>query len=216
MTLSNKKSKKFIFDFLKPRIYVITCLKNNKHYIGESKTVTARLCAHKNKLKRNIHENEFLQFDFNQYGEKFFLFKKLLFGYGAKKKKRLEFETLILLTLNENQCYNDYIGYKRRENTLKKNPFFGKTHTYEARQAQSLAKIGRKSPFLGHSQPTNVKKKISIQNKNQSPKLRRKAVSINSIHYESISEASEKTGLNRRLIRERCHNSDRFKNYKWL
>lgn len=213
MTLQNGL-KENLFDFKKQGVYVITCLKNNKHYVGESNNVTARLCAHKNKLKRQIHEIDVLQHDFNQYGERFFLFQKLIFGYGATKERRLELETLILETL-EYKCYNSYIGYKRRENAYKNNPFFGKTHTYEARLTQSLAKKGKQSLFKGHLQTDEVKKKISTSNLNKSSKLRRKAVFIDNVYYESISQASEKTGFNRRLIRERCHDCNRFENYTW-
>ena len=75
MTLNYKEN---LFDFKKSGIYIISCLKKEKYYIGESENVTARLCAHKNKLKKNIHENKELQFDFNYYGEEYFLFQKLI------------------------------------------------------------------------------------------------------------------------------------------
>jgi group I intron endonuclease len=215
MTLQNEL-KENLFDFNKSGIYVITCIKNGKHYVGESNNVSARLCAHKNKLKKQIHENKELQQDFNQYGERFFVWQKLLFGYGAIKEKRLELETCILLTLPDDQRYNVYIDWKQRDQQLKKNPFFDKTHTLEARQAQSKAKKGKTSSFSGYSQTNEVKKMLSAINSNQTSKDRRKAVYIDSIYYESISEASQKTGFSRRLIRERCHDNTRFKNYQWV
>jgi len=189
MTLQNEL-KENLFDFNKSGIYVITCIKNGKHYVGESNNVSARLCAHKNKLKKQIHENKELQQDFNQYGERFFVWQKLLFGYGAIKEKRLELETFILLTLPDDQRYNVYIDWKQRDQQLKKNS--------------------------GYSQTNEVKKMLSAINSNQTSKDRRKAVYIDSIYYESISEASQKTGLSRRLIRERCHDNTRFKNYQWV
>ena len=50
-------------------------------------------------------------------------------------------------------------------------------------------------------------------NSNKTTIERRKPVIIDSIYYESISEASQKTGLNRRLIRKRCHDKTRFENF---
>jgi hypothetical protein len=39
---------------------------------------------------------------------------------------------------------------------------------------------------------------------------------VDSVYYESIAEASEKIGISRRLIRERCHSSEEiFQNYRW-
>nr|YP_010835567.1 hypothetical protein NQY40_pgp076 [Ulva meridionalis]WFS80035.1 hypothetical protein [Ulva meridionalis] len=209
MTLNYKEN---LFDFKKSGIYVISCIKKQKHYIGESNNITARLCAHKNKLKRNIHENKELQSDFNEYGEEFFLFQKLLFGNGLDKEKRLKLETIILLTLEPNKRYNVYINWKHKDQN---NPFFNKKHSIKARKVQSVCKKGKISPFKGKNQNNEIKKMLSKINSNKTSLERRKPVIIDSIYYESISEASQKTGLNRRLIRERCHNKTRFNNFKW-
>lgn len=210
MTLNYKEN---LFDFKKSGIYTISCLKNEKYYIGESKNVTARLCAHKNKLRRNIHENRELQSDFNKYGEQFFLFQKLIFGNGVDKNTRLQLENLILLTLKPQNRYNIYINWKKRDECI--NSFFNKTHTEEARKLQSIAKKNTISPFKGRNQSNEVKQMLSKINSSKTTIERRKPVIIDSIYYESISEASQKTGLNRRLIRERCHNKTRFENFKW-
>ena len=210
MTLNYKEN---LFDFNKSGIYIISCVNNSKHYVGESQNVTARLCAHKNKLKKNIHENQELQFDFNLYGENNFEFQKLTFGYGLNKEKRLILETQILLTLQPENRYNIYINWKQRDKYT--NSFFGKTHTIEARKAQSLVKKNNTSPFKGKKQSNETKQMLSRINSNKTIVERRKPVIIDSVYYESISEASQKTGYNRRLIRERCHNNQRFENFTW-
>lgn len=210
MTFNYKEN---LFDFKKSGIYLISCIKKQKYYIGESDNVSSRLCAHKNKLRRNIHENKELQSDYNQYGENHFLFQKLIFKYGIDKDKRLELETIILLTLKPEQRYNIYINWKKRDKIT--NSFFGKKHSYEARQVQSFAKKGKISPFKGKTQNNEIKKMLSQINSKKTTIERRKPVVIDSIYYESISEASQKTGLNRRLIRERCHNKTHFENFQW-
>nr|YP_636222.1 putative site-specific DNA endonuclease [Tupiella akineta]AAV80645.1 putative site-specific DNA endonuclease [Tupiella akineta] len=207
------KKKENLFDLsLKAGLYVITCLANRKHYIGESGNVTPRLNAHKNKLRRGYHENQALQKDFHLYGEKLFIFQKLLLGAGLSKDQRLDLENLILLTLPSEYRYNVYVNWRKREAIL--NPFFGKIHSKEARKSQSLAKMGQPSPFAGHTQTNDVK--LFISQINSGKKDRRKPLFINFDYYESVSEASQKTGLNRRLIRERCHSQAlRFANYTW-
>lgn len=211
MTFNYKEN---LFDFLKSGIYIISCKEKQKHYIGQSENVVTRLCAHKNKLRRNIHENKQLQSDFNKFGEQNFLFQKLTFGYGLTKEKRLKLETQILLTLEPEQRYNIYTNWIKKDQTL--NPFFGKNHNYEARQAQSFSKKGKPSAFKNKTHSNEIKKMLSQINSNKTNLERRKPVIIDHIYYESISEASKETGLNRRLIRERCHNKTHFNNFKWV
>lgn len=56
-------------------IYKITNTLNNKVYIGQSKNVNERLKKHKQALKGNYHENNYLQNSWNKYGENHFTFE---------------------------------------------------------------------------------------------------------------------------------------------
>ncbi len=56
-------------------IYKITCLKNNKIYIGKSTNIHSRLKSHLNSLKRKEHINIKMQNDFNKFGESNFKFE---------------------------------------------------------------------------------------------------------------------------------------------
>ena len=206
-----KKQKENLFGFTKSGLYCITCFSTNKHYIGESSNVKARLNAHLNLLRRKIHSNKELQNDFINYGESNFNFQNLIFGTSCDLKQRRYLESVILLTLSPETRYNIYIN---RKPIQEKNPFFNKRHTIEARTLQSLAKKGRLSSFKNHQQKNEVKEMISRINSNKSVVERRKPVIIDNVYYESISEASEKTKYNRRIIRERCHNKA-IKNFKW-
>jgi len=58
-------------------IYKITCLVNNKVYIGQSKDIIRRLSHHKTLLKHNKHSNEHLQSAHNKYGLDNFTFETL-------------------------------------------------------------------------------------------------------------------------------------------
>lgn len=143
-------------------LYVITCLLQQKHYIGESATVTSRLRAHKSRLRRGIHENRLLQADFHKYGEEAFLFQWLLFGFGQTQTSRQHFETLILETLPPEKRYNVYTNWRTRGPGA--TAFTGKKHKAQARQSQAVPKTGHPSPFSGRTQSSAAKGAVSAAN----------------------------------------------------
>jgi hypothetical protein len=97
---------------------------------------------------------------------------------------------------------------------LKSAFFYGKTHTLEARQSQANASIGKPSNFFGRKQADAVKKIVSEANAGK--KDGRKPVYINSVYYESITQAHLETKLSRRLLRDRLNSKEeRFQNYVW-
>lgn len=56
-------------------IYLITCKKNNKKYIGQSINIRDRWKRHIRSLKNNNHRNDYMQKFWNKYGEKSFKFE---------------------------------------------------------------------------------------------------------------------------------------------
>lgn len=60
-----------------PGLYKITCLKNNKIYIGQSSNILSRLGRHVDNLENTRHDCIELQKDFNQFGKQFFKFESL-------------------------------------------------------------------------------------------------------------------------------------------
>lgn len=213
MTTSQNQLE-FFGKLLKSGLYMISCLPLSKHYIGQSDNVQRRIYAHRRALRNSLHENQDLQTDFNKYGEKNFLFQKMLFGAGLDKTAREKLETEILLTLPVENRYNKYTNWLKKGSQT--NPFYGKRHSEEAREQLKQAGKTRTSGFLSQKQTNEVKKLISQQNQGMNQTERRKAVYIDSVYYESISQASEMTGYARRLIRERCHSQEkRHENFKW-
>lgn len=55
-------------------IYIIKNLVNNKVYVGSSINLESRKSKHFWMLRKNIHDNEYLQKSYNKYGENCFLF----------------------------------------------------------------------------------------------------------------------------------------------
>lgn len=58
-------------------IYKIYCKETDKYYIGQSVDVKNRINQHLRELKNKTHINRQLQEDFNNYGEKSFIFEKI-------------------------------------------------------------------------------------------------------------------------------------------
>lgn len=202
-----------------PGLYVITCTVNNRVYIGQSTHVTARLNAHKSKLRRHIHENPALNLDYQTYGEKGFTFAKYPLEYpripaavqadGSSaitefardflKQKEREMVEIYPPDL----LYNVHTGASAfiKEN----NNFYRHEHTIDARYAQGAARRGQKSPFAAKEQSELVKEFLAFRN---SQNRGGRAVCVNGVRYESISEAERQTGYSRRKIRDYCNQLD--------
>lgn len=58
-------------------IYKITCVGNNKCYIGQSIAIKRRWNDHKKSLKQGTHYNKYLQNAYNKYGENSFVYEIL-------------------------------------------------------------------------------------------------------------------------------------------
>lgn len=96
---------------IKSGVYKITCLKNNKIYIGSSKNISKRFSSHKNQLKNKKHHNYFLQKDWIKYGKENFKFEILEL---CEPNKRFDLEQKYLDEIKP-FYYNN--GYNIQETT---------------------------------------------------------------------------------------------------
>jgi group I intron endonuclease len=235
MTPGSLPNFPFFDRSLKSGIYVITCIPLQKKYVGTAANVKPRLLAHKTQLRNGHHFCAAMRADWLQYGESAFTFQFLLIGRGWEEEARRDLEALICSTLPPELRYNAYIDWRRRgghtnafygkSHTLEARQAnsaghlgykYGKSHTLEARQANSAGHLGYKSGFKGGQQSNEHKKFISEQNKGQSAVERRKAVYIDGNYYESVSQAEALTGYSRRIIRKHCHSKEECrKNFQW-
>lgn len=150
-------------------VYMIKCLINGKVYIGKSNDVKRRWREHKSRLKRNNHENEKLQHDWNKYGEDNFEFKLIEnydneeFGIELEKKYINEYKSCDL-----NFGYNMTLGKGENrgeiptEETKKK--LKGHKVSEETKKKISESNIGNKNA-LGYKHTEESKKKISESHK---------------------------------------------------
>lgn len=116
-------------------IYKITCLPNNKLYIGSSKNIEKRFKTHINQLNKNKHINEHLQSSWNLYGQNNFLFEII---------ETCEISKLIIREqywLDSLKSYNREIGFNA---CIKADCPLGYKHNDTAKEKMSKAKLGKK------------------------------------------------------------------------
>jgi len=87
-------------------IYKITCLKNNKFYIGSTIDINIRLNGHTRLLRKNKHFNPYLQRAWNKYGEQNFKYEIIEIVNDIKNLSIRE-----QWWLDNTQCYKRKIGF---------------------------------------------------------------------------------------------------------
>ena len=154
-------------------VYMIKCLINGKVYIGKSNDVKRRWREHKSRLKRNNHENEKLQYDWNKYGEDNFKFKLIEnydneeFGIELEKKYINKYKSYDL-----NFGYNMTLGKGENgweiltEETKKK--LKGRELSEEHKKKIGESNMGNKNA-LGYKHTEETKKKMSESHKGKQP-----------------------------------------------
>jgi group I intron endonuclease len=156
-------------------VYKITNLINKKVYIGSTTNFFVRLNTHIGKLRRNENYNEFLQKDFNLYGENNFQFEIIEHVFNENDLTDREQVWINQLnTVNREYGYNiapiagTRKGAKISQERIKKwnrfgenNNFFGKEHSEETKQIFRDQRKGLKLPQA-------IKEKISLSNMGRS------------------------------------------------
>jgi hypothetical protein len=157
-----------------PGVYMLYCTKNDKRYYGQTSNISARLNSHRAYLKDNIHPCRELQADWNTYGETSVLFIPLVMGEECNDRKNRLKKEAGLIEANFDKCYNKYSSASRPG---EQNPFFGKKHSQETKDAIGSALRGRPKILLG------------------------KSIKLDGVYYPSIAEASRATSFARKTIR---------------
>lgn len=103
-------------------IYKIQNLKNNKVYIGSSKSLKRRQYQHFKELKKGCHHNKYLQHSYNKHGKDTFVFYVLEYCEEISLLKREEFWISFYCSDNPIYGYNiDLVknGRKKVSDTTK-------------------------------------------------------------------------------------------------
>lgn len=176
-------------------IYQIRNVQNNHIYIGSSKNLFERYKFHFSTLKRNKHENPYLQGAYNKYGSENFIFEILEY---CEPEIRFNIEQYWIDKFYGQNCYNI--------NRDASNPpdCTGKKHIFTEEHKRNIS-ISQKKRFEDlevrkqHSL-TRIGKHLGAEHVNSRP-----VVCLDTgKEYAGLSEASRETGLNRTSISACC------------
>ena len=186
-------------------VYKIVNIKNNKIYIGSTRSYVKRITSHKNLLIKNKHPNSYLQSSWNKYGSDCFKFSII---------EQIEPEKLIKLETDYIQLYksnNRELGYNQQKPS---NSRAGFEHTLQSKQKMSealkgnkhssitKAQISQSMKLIANKRPQSSYKKMAKTKKNKPiPSLYKKVKCIElDVIYNSIKEAAEQLSIHRTAI----------------
>lgn len=168
-------------------IYVIRNTDNGKVYIGQSKNISHRRSTHIYDLKNNRHTNSLLQEDYNKNPQ------SLEFKILCKCEED-DLDMLEKIYIKKYQSNKSEYGYNLQSGGIKGYDCAESTIT-----RLSKSKIGNKS-MCGIKLSEEWKKHIAEAQPN-----RKKVICVETgIVYDSITDASKQTGLNRTKIVAVC------------
>lgn len=205
-------------------IYKIKNLVNGKVYIGQTtKSPNTRFTQHKSRLRRNIHDNQHLQFAWNKYGKHNFIFEAIDSGEHIFCLDNLERYWIRLFdSMNPNNGYNKQSGgYNRRVNSTEtrlkiSRSNTGKKRTEEVRQNMSIRRMGN-CYAKGHKMTDASRKQMSLSK--LSANVSRKVVIdiVTGETFLSVKHAAEAIGMKYSTLRGQLNGSDRNNtNFRYL
>lgn len=121
----------------KSGIYRIENQINRKVYVGQAGNLNKRYCDHVSALRRNNHDNSYLQRAWNKYEEKDFVFSILEECPAELLAQKEQY------WMDRTQCYIREYGYNINPSSTK-NPMLGRTHSKETKAKLSKLAKGRK------------------------------------------------------------------------
>jgi len=149
-------------------IYCISNIKTGKRYIGYGTNLKIRWNGHKRQLRKNIHNNPYLQSSYNKWGKENFEFSIIQeINESTETLRLMEIYWIVYF----NSYYKDGCGYNM---TYGGEGTYGYKHTDEQIKRNSDAKKGKPSWNKGIPMSEESKLKASQSHKNLSEETRRK------------------------------------------
>jgi group I intron endonuclease len=150
-------------------IYEIRNLVNNKTYIGQGSNLRKRKNGHFGELRRNEHDNKYLQRSYNMYGKENFVFNILLY---CEPEEMTYYEQLLVDIRqpeynNRRICVDSNFGCKFSDESRKNmsEAAKGKVLSEETKRKISEAESGENHYNFGGHRSEETKKKLSEANK---------------------------------------------------
>jgi group I intron endonuclease len=214
-------------------LYTITCLVNNKVYVGVASWYQQRVCKHKFDLRNGIHLNCYLQQDYNLYGEKSMVYD-IVNTYSNRHEAMIieKYYTDVIFGLNKDYCYNILSGgenvqeqitirqneklisdieYRNKISKIRRESQLGKEYSYESKMKMRESTLGRKAS-------DETKEKMSKQRAGSGNSKAKKVIDSNTGKiYGCLKDATNELGLNYDMIRGRINGYNKQEtNLKWL
>lgn len=214
-------------------LYSITCLSNNRMYIGVCTWYDQRKGKHLYDLRRNKSGNINLQIDFNFYGEGNFVFD-IIERYKDKNEALIieKYYTDCIFCMDENICYNIIRGgddvipqiQKRFQDKIKSNPEFAKKIAERCREINTGKKLSDstkekiRQSHIGIKASPELKKKFSEMRKGALGSKAKKVIDNNTGKvYGCLKDATSELGFRYDTIRARINGYNKQKTYlQWL
>lgn len=133
-------------------IYKITCLVNNKSYIGQSVSIKRRWATHKRELANGIHYNKYLQREYNKYGKDKFIYEILELCPKEKLNEREQFYVKIFNTFEDG--YNCDLGGHNTSGDA--NPMSGKSGIQSPRYIDNIYQLDNLGTIVGEFESANI------------------------------------------------------------
>lgn len=137
-------------------IYKITCLSNNKCYIGQSVSIKRRITTHKRELRTNTHYNQKLQRAYNKYGQNNFTYEILELCSKEKLNEREQF--YIKLFDSYNNGFNADFGGSNING--KNNPMYQKSGVLSPRFIDYIYQLDTKGNIINTYESANLAAKV--------------------------------------------------------
>lgn len=131
-------------------IYKITCIPTGKVYIGQSCSIYDRWYMHKWELNKQKHSNKYLQYAWNKYGEKNFVFDILEICDESVIDDKEKYYICFYKSMNKSKGFN-----------LDSGGNLNKKHSQETKEKIRQAQLGEKSPLYQKPLSQEHKEKIS-------------------------------------------------------
>ncbi len=188
-------------------VYQITNTVNGKVYIGSGVNIGIRWRQHKNKLRKNNHENRYLQRAWNKYKE--YNFDIEILQIVENKKDLIACEQFWIDGTKCSERQNGYNIIKKADNMSGIfNPFYGKKHSKktkrkiskaskgrklseESKKKMSIARSGEKNYCFGIPKTDEIKAKIAKTLKGKCAGEKHHMVKLNELQVRIIKSLTE-------------------------
>ena len=179
-------------------IYKITCLSNNKIYIGQTTDYVNRINHHKNKLKRNCDDNPYLQEDYNKYGSQNFKYEIIekctkeslliretywINHYGGKNNSSL-------YNMQDLEGFNNEYCISRQGSN---NVMYHKTHSIKVRHLLSDINKGK---ILSKEHKNNISKGLKLSNCHSEENNQKRRIALTNYNEDFIQKLRDEYILN--------------------